>query len=107
MNTKTTKGNHEFSTTHLPSAVCGGSRQRKQHSSKTVGQRKHVLARAGSRHRDTAGADQQLKANAGGSGAAIGAGARPGRFLSPRMESRDLQFVIDACGGVRLSGSAK
>src|SRR5437899_5497265 len=103
MNTKTTKGNHEFSSNDLSSAVCGGRGEREHNLRENGSQRKRVSSAGGRGNGDTVGIAQRRQIDSLRH-ASFGGSARARQFVASEMDSRSLQFVINACGGVRISG---
>jgi len=99
------KGNHEFDATDIAPPVCGGDRKRGSRPRQTRPERKRVFAGCLSGQRDFAGAAAPGDFDALERYAAIGSGSRTGQHVTSIMEGRALQFIIDACSGLRLSGS--
>jgi len=104
MKTQLTKGNHEFSTTDLAPAPGGGSGRRGSRAPQTNALAKRSGTAGWRRHGYSVGIAECGEIDPVRCYASFGRVPRPGQFVTHEMDGRSLQFVVNGCGGVRLSG---
>jgi len=104
MKPQLTKGNHEFSTTDLAPHAGGRSGQRRPYARQTNAQPKRRGAAGWRGYRHSFGIAESGEIDPVRCYASFGHVPRAGQFLTDEMDGRSLQFVINGCGGMRLSG---
>jgi UDP-N-acetylmuramoyl-tripeptide--D-alanyl-D-alanine ligase len=104
MKTQLTKGNHEFSTNDLAPAAGGGSGRRGARAARPNPIAKRARPAGWRRYGYSVGIAERGEIDAVRCYASFGRVPRPGQFVTDGMDGRSLQFLVNGCGGVRLSG---